>query len=206
MPTAIGAYVTTSLLKARLGVSDTDDDTLMGTICDQVNSFIEGPFGTNRVLAPVSSATYLFDIEEPTTRLWFPNGIRAVSALSVGDYTGDSRDAIPSDEFFLRPLAQDRPNGWPATWLHLTDRPTVKSYFPVGREIVSMTATTGWAAIPDEIADVAATTATRAWHARQNGQADIVGNDETGAPLVSRYVASFHWGILRAYRVVVPPG
>jgi hypothetical protein len=46
----------------------------------------------------------------------------------------------------------------------------------------------------------------RAWHARQSGQADIIGNDETGAPLVSRYVSAYHWSTLKAYRVVVPPG
>ena len=30
----------------------------------------------------------------------------------------------------------------------------------------------------------------RAWHARQSGQTDIVGNDETGAPIVSRYLSA----------------
>ena len=64
MATAAGTYATVTLLKQRLltaGVTDTADDTLLGTICDQVNSFIEGPFGTGRVLAPITSATYLLD-------------------------------------------------------------------------------------------------------------------------------------------------
>ena len=36
------------------------------------------------------------------------------------------------------------------------------------------------------------------------GQADIIGNDDTGAPLVSRFVAPHHRDILRAYRPLVP--
>jgi hypothetical protein len=50
--------------------------------------------------------------------------------------------------------------------------------------------TTGWAAIPDDITDVALTAATRAWHAVQAGQQDIVGTDDMGRPLVSRFFSA----------------
>jgi hypothetical protein len=33
---------------------------------------------------------------------------------------------------------------------------------------------------------------------------DIVGNDETGEPLVSRYVATYHWAAIKAYRIRRP--
>lgn len=206
MPTATGAYATTALVKARLfaaGVTDTADDTLLGTICDQVNQFIESPHGTGRILAPITSATYLID-GNGQSYLHFQRGIRAVSALSVGDTTGGSRTALASTDYFLRPLPQDRAPGWPATRIELSDIGTRRT-FPRGYEIVSMTATCGWEAIPDDIIDVALTTAVRAWSARQSGQADIVGNDDTGAPLVSRYVSGFHWATIKAYRVVSAP-
>lgn len=204
MTTATGTYATAATVKARLGITDTTDDTLLGTIVDQVNQFIESPHGCGRIIAPVASATYLID-GNGLRRLSFPRGLRAVSELAIGDYTGDTRDVIASTDYFLRPLAQDRAPGWPAMWVELSDIPAgAHSVFGAGYETVSITATTGWTAIPDDLADVAITTAVRAWHARQSGQADIVGNDDTGAPLVSRYVAPYHWAAIKAYRVKKP--
>lgn len=204
MATATGTYATVAGLKARLfgaGITDTADDTLMGTICDQVNQFIESPHGTGRILAPISSATYLIDGND-LTRLYFPKGIRAITDLQVGDYTGDTRDVLATTDYFLRPLTQDRKPGWPAMYVQLSDLPAgAHSVFHKGFETVSMTCTAGWSAIPDDITDVALTTATRAWAARQTGQADVVGNDETGAPVVSRFVAPFHWAAIKAYRL-----
>jgi len=206
MPTATGAYATTAAVKSRLGITDVTDDTLLGTICDQVNQYIESPQGAGRILAPISSATYLID-GDGSSRLYFPRGIRAVSALSVGDYTGDTRDAVASGDYFLRPLEQDREPGWPAMWLYLSDHPIgSRRTFPVGFETVSLTCTAGWPAIPDDITDVALTMAVRAWHARQSGQTDIVGTDETGAPVVSRFVSSRDRETLKKYRRLVPPG
>lgn len=209
MPSATGAYATTAGLKARIfaaGVTDTADDTLMGTICDQVNAFIEGPWGCRRVIAPISSATYILD-GSGLSFLYFPKGIRTVTALTIGDTTGDTLDTVTAADIFLRPLDQDRVPGWPAFYLYLSDVPVStigRKTFPKARGNVSLTCTAGWTAIPDDITDVALTTATRAWHARQSGQADIVGNDDTGAPLVSRFVAPFHWGTIKAYRVKQP--
>lgn len=206
MPTATGAYATTAAVKSRLGITDATDDTLIGTIVDQVNQYIESPQGTGRILAPIASTVYLID-GDGTNELYFPRGIRAVTALAIGDYTGDTRDSIVATDYFLRPLEQEREPGWPAMWLILSDRPSgTHKTFPVGFETVSLTCTAGWAAIPDDITDVALTMAVRAWHARQSGQADIVGNDETGAPLVSRFLSSRDRETLRKYRVIVPPG
>jgi hypothetical protein len=190
-------------VKLRLGVAvlDTTDDTLIGSIVDQVNQFIESPQGCGRILAPITSATYLVD-GDGSRRLYFPRGLRSVTELKIGDYTGDTRDVIVATDYFLRPAAHDRKPGWPAMWIELSDLPAGDhSVFAAGYETVSITATTGWNAIPDDIIDVALTTAVRAWHARQSGQADIVGSDETGAPLVSRYVAGFHWATIKAYRI-----
>jgi hypothetical protein len=203
MTTAIGAYATAAALKTRLGISDVTDDTVLGTVCDQVNAYIES--FTGRVLAPVTSATYLLDVEEPCEKLHFPRGIRAISAISVGDYTGATRVSLGTGDYALRPAAHDRRPGWPATWLYLTGQPgAVRSYFSEGFDIVSMTATTGWDAIPDEITEVALTAATRAWHGIQAGQQDIVGTDEMGRPMVSRFFSARDLGTLRTYSVDIP--
>lgn len=204
MATAIGSYVTTATLKARLlpaGVTDTTDDTLLGTICDQVNQWIET--FTGAVLAPVASAVYLFDGDGGNT-IYVPNGVRTVSLLEVGDSTGDSFSTIASTDYFLRPLAQDRPPHMPAWKIVLSDLPA-GSYrtFPRGYANVRVTMVTGPAAIPDDVIDVALTVATRVWARRQSGQADMIGVDETGAPTISREVSARDRATLSKYRVNV---
>jgi hypothetical protein len=198
--TAIGTYATAALLKARTGISDTTDDTLLGTICDQVNQYIETR--TRRVLAPVGSATYLLD-GTGCEYFEFPRGIRAISALSIGDVTGGTRIALASTEYFLRPLEHDRLPGWPAMRVVLSDVGTRRS-IPRGFEIISMTATTGWAAIPDDVTEMSLVAATKAWHAREAGQADIVGTDEMGRPLVSRFFSPRDMETLRTYSLDTP--
>lgn len=315
MATATGAYATAALVKARLGITDTADDALLGTICDQVNQFIESPHGCGRIVAPhivgtgvdsdneiqtvtitggpiggtftlswggyttagiaynAAAATVetafeglasvgagngtvtganggpytveftgtlagsnqalitasgagltggttpgvtVAQVSTPQeltwildgnglTRLFFAPGLRSIDELKVADYTGDTLDVVPVADYFLRPLPQERTPGWPSMWVVLSDMPTGDHrVFGKGFATVSVKGLTGWAAIPDDLTDVAVTTAVRAWHARQSGQADIVGNDETGEPLVSRYVAPYHWGAIRAYRVKRP--
>ena len=204
--TAVGTYATASGVKSRLGITDTTDDTLIGLIADQVNMYIEGPEGTGRILAPISSATYLLDGND-SRRLYFPKGIRAITELKVGDFTGDTLDTLAAGDYFIRPLAQDRDPGWPAMWVIISNRPAgAHRYFPDGYENVSMTCTAGWAAMPDDIIDVALTTAVRAWRARQTGQADVVGSDDMGQPVVSRYLSSRDRETLKKYRVITGPG
>lgn len=198
MPTATGSYATTSALKSRLGITNATDDTLLGTVCDQVNQWIETH--TGRILAPVASATYLFD-GDGSRRLYVPSGVRAVSLLEVAPATGGSFTSLPAGDIFLRPLDHERLPGWPATFICLSDVPTgAYGYFPFGHANVRVTMTTGWAAIPDDVTDVALTIATRAWHARKSGQTDLVGNDETGAPIVSRFVSGRDRETLALYR------
>ena len=200
--TAVGAYATATALKARLGISDTTDDTVLTSLCDQVNQYIETK--TGRVIAPLTSATYLIDVDEETECLHFPRGIRTVSSMTVKRYTGDpSPITLAATDYFLRPSTQDRRPGWPAMWIELSDRGQLYE-FPEGFDIVSMTATTGWDAIPDDITDVALTAATRAWHGVQDGQQDIVGTDEMGRPLVSRFFSARDLETLRTYSVDIP--
>lgn len=197
MTTAIGAYATLALLRARLSLqtADTGDDTVLTSICDQVNQYIETQ--TGRVLAPVGSATYLFNGDN-TIYLAYPKGIRAVSLLEIAGYTGASYETVPSTDYFLEPV-QPR-TGWPYTRIEFGDNPTgTYSWFPFGKRTVRVTMTTGWAAIPDDVTELALTAATKAWHAVEAGQADIVGTDEMGRPLVSRFFSGRDLGTLKTY-------
>lgn len=195
--TAIGSYATTSALKAMIGTTDSDDDAVLGLICDRVNAYIE--FTTKRVIAPVSSATFLLD-GDGLSSLYFPRGIRAITALSVASATGGTRDLLAATDYYLRPLAQDRIPGWPAMYVVLSDKVTGShSVFGKGRETVSMTATTGWAAIPDEITELALAIAQRAWNNRAAGLQDQPAFDEHGRPVIARFISGRDKETLASY-------
>ena len=193
MATAVGTYATLADTKLRLGLgtATTTDDTLLQDLCDQVNGWIEAT--TGRVVAPYAG-TYTFDGYEALDDVTFPvrMGIVALSSLEIAQQTGGTFSTIPATDYFLNPPSASREPGWPAFRLLLSDVPSGSNpypYFPAGYQNVRMAGTFGWSAIPDELIDVALTTTVRAWHARQAGQADIVGTDEYGRPLVSRYVS-----------------
>jgi hypothetical protein len=318
MTTAIGSYATLVGVKARLsGTFDSADDTLLGTLCDQVNQFIESSAGCGRILAPrpvgsgVASAneiqsvtlakgggavtggtwTLTFNgstttaipwnadgaavelilealptvgagngtvtgaaggpyaveftgalaglaqslmtasaagltvvpctatvalVSTPQTALYYFDGDgsrvlwvdhRAISELAVATQTGGSYTVLPATDYFSRPLPQDRSPGWPATRIELSDYPTGSAWwFWPGYATVRAKLVLGWSAIPDDIQGIALTAVVRSWQARQSGQTDIVGTDETGAPIVSRYIPAADWATLKAYRVAPPVG
>jgi hypothetical protein len=206
--TATGSYVTTALLKAHIGTTDSDDDTELGLICDRVNQAIETE--TKQPICPISSATYLYDVDGPIglnaplynilriglnartfglTRLYTPlpigaatmsiGGLRAITLLEFAPYSGAAFETIDSADYFLR---DRRGIIGPYQWLVLSDRPVGTYYrFPAGRGTVRITATAGWTAIPDDLTRVAIAIAQRSWNARaQGGQ----GTDESGSPIL----------------------
>lgn len=200
--TAIGSYATATLLKQMVGITDTTDDTLLGLICDRVNEWIEET--TGRVLAPIASATYLYDgdgscslyLATPADKAPI-GGMRAVTLVEVQPYTAAGYETVDSSQYFLR--QQIGMNG-PYERLVFTDYPTgTFSSWPRGFATVRVTGTAGWAAIPDDITEVALTVASRAWSGRQSGQVDVIGTDDMGRPLISRFVAGRDRDTLRRY-------
>jgi hypothetical protein len=158
------------------------------------------PAATVALVSTPQDALLYFDGDGSDT-LWLD--VRAVTELAIASGTGGAYTALAATDYFLRPLPQDRSPGWPATRVVLSDIASQRT-FPRGYSTVRLTAVTGWPAIPDDIADVACTMVVRAWHARQSGQTDIVGNDETGAPIVSRYLSARDRDTIKAYRVAPP--
>ena len=202
MPTAIGSYATTAAVKTRLGDNGSSNDTLIGTLCDQVNGWIESY--TGRPIAPYD-ATYTFDYSSWTRdgkTLVVPRGVRSVSSFTLSSQTGGTQSAINAADYFLLPRDHERAPGWPAIRIVLSDYVTLSVYdaASAGYGTAVVTGSWGWAAIPDELKAVAETTAVRAFHARQAGQQDIIGSDETGQPIVSRYVSARDRETLDLYR------
>lgn len=203
MATAIGAYATLAAVKTRMKRTDTADDTFIQTLCDQINGWVESPQGAGRPIAPYT-ATYTFDGSDwrfNGTVLVIPRGIRAVTTLKLASATGESYTTIASTDYYLRPATQDRSNGWPATRLHISDAPAgAFTNAEPGFGTTELTGDYGWAAIPDELKDVAETAVVRAFSARAGGQSDLIGNDETGQPLVSRFLSGDHRRLVESYR------
>lgn len=204
MATAIGAYATSAAVKTRMKRTDTADDTFIQTLCDQINGWIESPQGAGRPIAPYT-ATYLFDATSwrfGGKVLVIPRGIRSVTTLKLSDGTGESYTTIADTDYYLRPLVQDRSNGWPATRIHISDVPAgaFTEAASEGFGIAEVNGAFGWEAIPDELKDVAETAVVRAFSARAGGQSDLIGNDETGQPLVSRFLSGDHRRLVESYR------
>lgn len=216
MTTAIGAYATPALVKARLGSDATwssDDTALLSTLCDQLNNWIESTVG--RALAPRPETTILLDgimAEDGESLLPVVFGVNEIAStsatltLEIAPRTGGTFVTVPRTDWFLRPLAINRRPGWPATVIRLTDAPsagnTSGNRFWPGYENVRISGpagTFGWPAIPDEITELAVTAVVRAWSARQAGQTDVIGSDEYGKPIVSRYVSGRDRDTLRRY-------
>ncbi len=223
--TAIGSYATTALLKGLIGTTDSDDDSLVGLICDRVNAYIESE--TKQPIAPITSATYLYDIEDYShspmvypsyglggtgsglKRLFAPTpvgattlgigGLRAISLLEFAPYTGGTYETIASTDYFLR--GRHGVAG-PFQWLVLSDRPAGQYYrFPAGRATVRVTATAGWTAIPDDLIQTALLIAQRDWNARSIGGQ---GTSEQGDPMPPLRVSNREREVIWNYRLKMP--
>jgi hypothetical protein len=159
-----------------VGITDSTDDTLLGLICDRVNSYIESE--TRQPVAPITSATYLYDHDGLTTRVFTPmpvgastlgiGGLRAITLLEFAPYTAGTFETITSTDYFLRGRVGVQ---GPYKWLVMSDRiggSYTRSYskFAPGRAAIRVTATAGWAAIPDDLIRVALEIAARDWYGR----------------------------------------
>lgn len=166
-------YVTAGLLKQRLGLSGAANDALFDQICDETNQWIESY--TGRVLGPVASATYTFDgggnfTPDAYTLDLFRLGVRSVSLLETTTATGGSYTTVPTTDYYIRPVG--RLGGEPGTAIVLSN-----GRFYSGYDTIRVTMEAGFAAVPDDVRAVAIAVATRAWHGRQTGMADVIAND-----------------------------
>jgi hypothetical protein len=198
------SYVTRVNLKVRLniGTADTTDDALLDDIVEQVNAYVEHV--AHRPLGPSNGGTATFDAEEdvyPDGALYVRQGIRSVTSATVAPATGQAGVAATVADIVVLPRSQNRRPDWPGEWLVFKDVVTGSvSDWGSGYANITVVGDFGWAAIPPEVVEVAEIVATRAWYARQTGQADIVGSDETGAPLVSRFLSLRDRDTLRAFQ------
>ena len=163
-------YTNVSAVKARLGITDTTDDSLLAAIVGEVNSWLTERLG--RPVGPENNATYVFD-GNGTSRLDISRGIRTVTALTVAPTTGATPVSVAAADIFLVPSSGERGDGEPARAIVLSDVPTGGVYvFSRGYGTVSVTGDFGYAAVPDALAGVAVSLAVARWRARGSAGGD----------------------------------
>lgn len=205
--TAVGSYATTAALKTLAGIGDTTDDTLLGLICDRVNQYIETTCG--QVIAPITSAAYTYD-GNGLSRIFLPlpvgasyrgiGGARAVSLVEFAPYSNGTFATVASTDYVLRGRFN---NNGPFRWLQMSDQPAGTYHaFPEGQANVRVTMTAGWAAIPDDVTEMALRIAHQTWNSRQIGYRDDVNPGD--AATVPLYVTGRDRETLKKYILKAP--
>lgn len=197
------SYAVGTAVKSRLGLNDSADDTLLDGLCNQVNDWIESY--TWRPIGPTAGGTATFDgatdVTDSGRTLYVRQGIRAITSITVAPSTSAEAVSGTVADFVILPRSQNRKPGWPGFEVRVKDAVTGPvSLFGYGYGDIVIVGDFGWEAIPPAIVEVAETLVVRTYQARKSGQADIVGTDETGAPLVSRYLSAKDRRTLQSFR------
>lgn len=199
-------YITLTNLKLRLNLGGTagtavsGNDDLLGQYVTSTNDWIEHE--TWRPIGPTDGGTATFDgYDTDGVTLAVPQGIRAITSITIAPETGASPVAATVGDFAILPRVQNRRTGWPGFEVRALDVTSgAASYFASGFGNIVIVGDFGWAAIPSSLSELGYRVAIRAWHARNSGQVDIIGSDETGAPIVSRFASQMDWRLLRSFR------
>jgi hypothetical protein len=197
------SYTSGTAIKTRLGLNDSVDDTVLASYATAVNEWIETY--TERQIGPTTGGTAVFDgaidASEDGRYLYVPQGVRTITSLTVAPSTGATPVSATASDLVILPRSHNRPPDWPGFEVRIVDIPTGSvTYFASGFGNITLVGDFGWASIPAKPAEVATTIGVRLWHGRQTGQADVVGSDETGAPIVSRFVSIEDRNYLRQFQ------
>jgi hypothetical protein len=197
---------TTAQVKARIGITDATDDTLLSELIDQVSGWIET--FTGRKLVPDNAATYVFDTEAGYV-LRIPRGIRTITSMGVATQVHQPDSAgtytsVPATDFLLRPKTVDLPEGWPPTEVRISRGTLAGTVTAFGRidNGCTITGNFGFAATPVEIASVTIDAVVAAYQVRKNGASGVVGADGIATPPWSQFFGrgSPQRGTLDRYR------
>ena len=176
---------------------------ILSGIATATNELIEGYIGAPIGSGGTAARTYDGDGRD---RLWIRQGIQGITTLGIADETGGTFSTLSASEYVLRPASHDRPTGWPAFWVQLTDKATTYGVFTNGFDTVRITPTGwGWSAIPAELSMVADIMGTRLFQSRQGGEMLVVGSTDFGNAIVRFLPEPEFRAILDRYRQAVSP-
>lgn len=199
------SYTTKDLVKVRLGIgtADTTDDDLLDDVVEQTNDFIESY--TWRPIGPTNGGTATFDsyedVSDDRRTLFVRQGIRTITSITVAPSTSSSAVSGTVADFVILPRVQNRKPDWPGFEVRVKDAVTGGvSIYGWGYGDIVIVGDFGWAAIPPSLIEVVTVLAVRSWHARKTGQADVIGSDANGEPIVSRLLSAKDRMLLKSFR------
>jgi hypothetical protein len=177
------AYTSVANLKTYMGVSDSVNDAAFTAIATAVNDYIEDYVGFPVGSGGTAIRTYDGD---GSSSLFVRGGVQGVTTLEVADRTGGTFATVT--DFKLRPASHERPTGWPAWHVILTDLAPVT--FTQGYDTVRITPSGGWdfAAVPPKLSRIADTIGVKMFQSRQTGETMVVGSNDFGQAVVARFV------------------
>jgi len=185
-------------------------ESISGNVVTLAATLVSGfPSGT------VATKVYIFDgygRREGGRILPIEYGIRGairsleVTPVSAGDGgtrpQGGAWYLLPRQDFFVRPVPQERTPGFPATELWITNIPTpgdsTPLFFP-GFNNVRIDADLGWPAIPSDIVGVAERAVVGLWQMRSGGGAYQVEPAADVSQTIPHLLSLTDWQLLRRY-------
>lgn len=193
------AYTSAAAIKSNANITDTNSDARLGAAATAVNELLEGYIGGP--VGPGGTAIRTFDVSEASRVFWVRQGLQdAPTTVEVSSDDGATYEVIT--DVVLRPHDHDRRTGWPGFTLH---RKTGK--FPRGFDALRVTPTSGWgwAAIPGDLARVAAIAGLRMFQSSQSGESLSIGSTEFGAAIIRFLPEPEYQEVIERYRAVISP-
>ena len=169
-----------------LGSSDTGPDEDLAEYIRSVSEQILGYTGREFV-GSAADETRTFDVSTFTASLYVPGGIRSVTTLGIAgsDQPDTAGTYTTTTSYYLRPLAHERTEGWPATRIETGSG----TYFHPGRSTVQIVGRFGWAEVPPVIARIAGDAVVAMYGAMSSGATGRTMVDAvTGAVRFLRYI------------------
>jgi len=192
-------YATTAQVKAALalGVSDTTDDAQIAAALAAAEQMVEGYCGRSFTVAGTAATARVY--ATPAADLVFIDDCTAITLVETDPSADDSWDGGPwtSSDWQAEPL-----NGLSGGRSVPYDcvRAVGDYYFPpANRACVRVTATWGWAAVPDAVEQATIQTAIRLWK-RLDTPLGFGGGPDTGLLYVSRQIDGDVAQLLQPYR------
>jgi len=158
-------YCTPAEIKSQLGITDTDDDELIGLACEAASEQIDHHCGqTFNADTAATARTF-----RPESNLWCEvDPISTTTGLVVkvdDDDDGTAETTIATSDYVLRPRNASA-HGVPYTEVFLV--PSAASLFPhlSVRDAVEVTALWGWPSVPVSVQQAARVQATQLYKAK----------------------------------------
>jgi hypothetical protein len=196
-----GGYCSLDDVKQRLERTTNETDELFAEYIDEATDYIRGYIGRDLIDTGLIYTFDGYDAVRGGRCLLIPRGVRSLSLVETAATTGASFSTVAATDWFLRPNAQERTPGWPATELWLNDQSGQRFYR--GFANVRLTGTFGFSPIPRRIEEVALNLVVRMYASRQAGGNDLIGSGgEGGMPIVSAFLSKRDRETLDGFRSI----